>query len=265
MAQRGGVVVAAAMVAWLRPASAEPKPVAVDIKPFKDKLTVLADADGGIYVAVHEVAGQSRVFYGAAKTRTLYAQVVIGGTSDGDAWNITTWSPRLKDLHPGMLQRHADGTYERYCWGESDAALTELTGDKARAVLDHYDFLSSATIHRPHLLARDDAGVYYYVDTLAAEYGGNGYRVFIGKRGALKQVPLSDVAVDSAGEVFSTKTGDIRIVADSSPEQPSRKRVAFIRGDKKVELVWLDLDLSSRLIFRDLAIYDFLGTLCENV
>jgi len=264
MAYRG-VVVAAVVVAWLQPASAEPKPVAVDIKPFKDRLTVLADADGGIYVAMHETGGESRLFYGNAKTRTLYAQVITGGSTDGDAWDIATWSPRLKDMHPGLLQRRADGTYERYCWGENDAALTELTGDKAHAVLDHYAFVSSASFHRAHLLARDDAGVYYYVDTLAQEYGGNGYRVFIGKRGALKQVPLTDVAVDSGGEVFSTKTGDIRIVSESSPEQSIRKHVSFIRGDKRIELVWLDLDVSSRLIFRDLAVYDFLGTVCENV
>jgi hypothetical protein len=169
-----------------------------------------------------------------------------------------------------MLSRHQDGSYERYCWGADDAGLSELTGDKARAVLDGYAFLSTPIVHRPHLLARDDAGIYYYVDTIAKEYGGNGHRVFIGKRGALRQVPLTDIASDTGGEVYSTKTGDIRIVTVSSEEEDGAAlakhyHVSFVRGDKKIDLVWLDLTLNSRLIFKDLGVYDFIGTLCENV
>ena len=247
-------------------AGADPKPSAVDIKPIKDKLIVLADAQGGIYVAYWDPDHKaSTVFFGAAKTKTLYQQVLVGASQNGDAWDLDTWAPRLKDMHPAAVRHLDNGTYQRYCSSEDDAGLTQLTGDKAKAVLDGYQFLSSPIVHIPHLLARDDSGVYYYVDTIAKQYGGNGYRVFVGKRGALKQVPLTDVATDSGGEVFSTKSGDLRIVSDASSADVPKMRVTFIRGDKRSDLVYLDLDVNSRLIFKDLGIYDFIGTLCDNV
>src|SRR5262249_41169567 len=120
-------------------------------------------------------------------------------------------------------------------------------------------------VHVPHLLARDDSGVYYYIDNIAKQYGGNGYRVFVGKRGALKQVPLTDVATDSGGEGVSTKSGDPRIVAPASVEESTKRHVTFVRGDKRSDLVYLDTEVNSRLIFKDLGIYDFIGTLCDNV
>ncbi len=250
--------------------AADPKPAPVDVKPLKDKLTVLADAQGGVYAVFHDPDSptSSVLFYGTAKSKTLYAQIITGGGRDGDAWHMRTWAPRLPDMHDGYLYRHQDGSFERDCAANDEAVLGELTGDKARAVLDGYAFLSSAIVRRPHLLARDDAGTYYYVDEIAKDYGGNGQRVFIGKRGAMRQVPLTDIASDSGGEVYSTKTGEIRLVTEitttADNTSTSHHRVSFVRGDKKIELVWLDLEMNSRLIFKDLAVYDFLGTLCES-
>jgi len=37
------------------------------------------------------------------------------------------------------------------------------------------------------------------------------------------------------------------------------------RSRRRPELVWLDLDVNSRLIFRDLGIYKFTGTICDNI
>jgi hypothetical protein len=85
--------------------------------------------------------------------------------------------------------------------------------------------------------------------------------VFVGKKGAMKELPLTDVASDSAGDVFATKTGDLRLVGSRG----SGAKVTWIRGGKRTELVWLDLDLNSRLIFRDLGIYKFTGTICDNI
>jgi hypothetical protein len=250
-------------------ASADPKPSAVDIKAIKDKLIVLSDAQSNVYVAYWDgdkATTTPRLFFGSSKTKQLYEQIIIGKSTNESAWDIDTWAPRLKDMHPGALRYLADGTYQRYCSGQDDAGLTQLTGDKAKAVVDGYTFLTSALVHRPHLLARDDSGVYYYIDKVAAAYGGNGYRVFVGKRGAMKQLPLVDVATDGGGQVFSTKLGDLRLVSDTSSSDGSGKlRVSFVKGDKRTELVWLDLDVNSPLIFKDLGVYDFIGTLCDNV
>ena len=41
--------------------------------------------------------------------------------------------------------------------------------------------VGTADRRRSHA-ARDDSGVYYYVDRIAKIYGGKGYRVFVGKK-----------------------------------------------------------------------------------
>ena len=241
-------------------ALAEPKPKPVDIKAYKDKAQVFQDAHGGTYVVAHD--DPMVVFYGTGKI--LYQQRLAGSGSDGSTgtWSVTVVTPRLSDLHNGSIDRKPDGTYQKWCDGKDDAVLAELTGDKAKAVLEKSQFLTSAMLYVPVLAARDDTGVYYYVDRLAKEYGGKGYRVFIGKKGAMKLMPLTDVAVDSAGEVYATKTGDLRLVHGSDRTQPVAQ---WIKSGKPMLLTQLDLDVNSALIFSDFGVYSFLGTICDNV
>jgi hypothetical protein len=253
----------AVLLALSTSAAADPKPKPVDIKPFRDRLVVLTDADGGIYVVLPGSDG--RVFYGVGgKNKNLYEQIVFGYSSDGStgAWDYAVWAPRVPRLQPGSVQRKADGSYSKWCGSGNEVGLTEVTGDRAKAILDKSNFMTSAIIRRPYLLARDDAAVYYYVDVLREQYGGKGYRVFVGKKGAMKQKPLTDVASDTAGDVFATKTGDLRIVRDVSD---GKQTIAWVKGGKRSQLVALDVDANSALIFRDLGIYGFIGSICENL
>jgi len=243
-------------------ASADPAPRPVDIKAFKGKPIVLADAQGGVYVVFRD-SDEAKVFYGP-NARTLHEQAIIGSSSDGDGgWDYSTWAPRVPDgAHLGSLQHKKDGTYLKSCGGKDDAGLTELSGDRAHAVLDKAAFLTSAIVRVPHLLARDDSGVYYYVDRIAKLYGGKGYRVFVGRKGAMKPMPLVDVASDSAGDVFSTKSGDLRLVRNSDSNKDT---MTWIKGSKRTELLVLDTDINAVVIFKDLGIYTVLGTFCDNV
>jgi hypothetical protein len=86
--------------------------------------------------------------------------------------------------------------------------------------------------------------------------------VFVGRKGAMKPKPLTDVASDTAGDVFATKTGDLRIVRDTSE---GKSTVTWIKGEKRIELVTLDLDANSQLIFKDLGVYGFTGSICESL
>jgi hypothetical protein len=248
-----------ALGAMAATAAAEPAPKPVDIKPLRSKATVLQDAQGGTYVVFR--GDERKLFYGPT-AKQLYEQVVIGSGSNGEAFDLSTWAPRLSDMHYASFAYKDDKTYLKSCDGKDDAVLTELTGDKANAILDKAAFLSSAILHVPHLLARDDSGVYYYVDRIAKAYGGKGYRVYIGKKGAMKLLPLTDVASDSAGEVFSTKTGDLRLVRHTEDRKDT---MTWVKGEKRMDLVFLDTDVNSAVIFRDLGIYTFLGTLCDNI
>jgi hypothetical protein len=75
-------------------------------------------------------------------------------------------------------------------------------------------------------------------------------------------MPLTDVASDTAGDVFSTRSGDLRLVRNT---ESSKQTMAWVKGGKRTELVFLDTDDNSALIFKDLGLYTFLGTLCDNV
>jgi hypothetical protein len=40
--------------------------------------------------------------------------------------------------------------------------------------------------------------------------------------------------------------------------------ITWVKGEKKSPLFTLDLDVNSPLIFKDLGIYAFTGSICEN-
>ena len=247
------------------PKDTDPKPTPVDIKAMKDKLLVFQDKAGGTYVVFQDTDGstdQYRAWYGTGKQ--LYEQILVGRSRNGDAWSINAYAPRLAETRPAALMKKQDGSFMKWCDGKDDAVLTQLSGDKAKAVIDKYSFLTSALVRRSHMFARDDSGIYYYVDHLDNAHGGKGYRVFVGKKGAMKQMALIDVASDSAGQVFSTKTGDLRLVrtTDGGTTKPSTK---WVKGEKKTDLLSLDLDVNSPVIFTELGIYKFTGTLCDNI
>lgn len=247
----------------------DPKPLTVEIKDFKDRLLVLKDSAGGTYVILlrSDKDPSNRAWYGTGKT--LYEQVLDGFSADGDAWGLDVYAPRIVALRPGSIEKKKDGTYFKSCDGADDFVLTEQTGDKAKAVLDKYAFVSPGMIRRPHLLARDDSGVYYYIDKLSKLHGDKGFRVFVGRKGGMKQIALTDVASDSAGQVFSTKTGDLRLVHTvnnvDTVEPKSKPSTTWVKGGKKTELIWLDTYVNGPMIFNDLGIYKFIGSICESM
>jgi hypothetical protein len=238
-------------------AADDPKPKPVDIKPFRDQLIVLADAAGGTYVV--KPGEDPQIFFGTGKT--LYAQVITGRSTNGDAWDVATWAPRSTTYQPGSISRRDDGSFMKFCGGENQTGLTRVTGDKAKAVLDKSQFVTTGLMHVPHVFLRDDAGTYYYVDALNKVYGGKGYRVFVGKKGAMKQLPLSDVAADSAGEVYATKSGDLRLTITDQ----GGKTAVWGKGEKKTPLIVLDIDREEPMIYRELGVYTFTGTICDDL
>ncbi|MDQ3334079.1 MAG: hypothetical protein M4D80_02880 [Myxococcota bacterium] len=261
-------VAAALLWATVSFARADPAPKPVDIKDMKEKLLVFKDAEGGIYVVFNEKQMDKRVFYGTVRDKVLYDQILEGGGgTDGNAWYVSVSAPRTTYPFMGSVGRRKDDTFFRSCGGGSkatDADLTQITGDKAKEILEKYKFLTTPIIRKPYLLARDDRGVYYYVDVLRNIYGGSGHRVFVGKKGALKQMALTDVTSDSAGDVFSTKTGDLRLV-HTVVEGKAKPTAQWIRGEKRSDLIYLDLYMNQPLIYRDLGLYKIPGTICGNI
>lgn len=242
-----------------RLASEKAKPI--DIKPAADKLDVFKDEDGNYFVSPRPDSMTSDdashwVFFGNGKT--FWQQRIIGSGSEGPHLEWYVWSPRAKGMQAAALQIDPASSFIQ-CRARDDGKrkLVQLTADEAKTVLGRATFYPPLWERQTHMLLRDDDGVYYFVDELRDELGGNGYRVFVGAKGALKELPLTNVATDSAGEVFATKSGSIKIVTAGD-------KAFWIKGSKKTELVRLDPLENRYLIYRELGIYGQLGAVCDD-
>jgi hypothetical protein len=242
-------------------ASADPKkPKPIDISSMVDKLDVFKDDLGNVYVSPRpglDLDDASKwVFYGDSKT--LYQQRVIGESlSSGQHYTWNVWAPRAKGMQSATVDLNK-GVLAVTCRTKDKRPLTQLNADEAKTLLQHAKLYPPLWQREAHLLARDDDAVYYYVDDLREEYGGNGYRLFVGPKGAMKEVPLANVATDTAGEIFATKSGQLKLVANEG------SKAYWSKGGKKVELTIVDPWPNRYLIYRELGIYGSLGTVCDD-
>ena len=159
------------------------------------------------------------------------------------------------------LLDHQDDAWSLTC-GEEEVALSELPPERVEA------FISSRALgdHRwrrePYALARDDRGRYYYIDRFKERYGGKGFRVFQGLQGALSLTQLVDIVNDSQGMVFSTDSGDLRLIVD---DHRGLQQAMWYRGDARTALTVLSVHENAELVFQELGVYagENLGTVCE--
>ena len=257
------------VIALLLAATASAAPDVVKLKPIDvkavfDKLDVFKDETGNYYVvpkpgAIDGDQINDWVFFGDGKS--MYRQRVIGYSLDGAERDWNVWAPRARNLSTGTMHIEPDKSYVQCKQSGDDKhrPLTLLTADEARTLIKRAKFYPPLWQRRAHYLARDDNGVYYYVDAIQEEYGGPGFRVFVGQKGGMKQMPMVSMASDSAGEIFSTKNGQLKIITDREG-----KAAFWIKGGKKTELTVLPPIDNRYLIYRELGIYGQLGALCDD-
>jgi hypothetical protein len=239
------------------------KPKAIEIKPVIDKLDAYRDDLGNVYVVPKPDAftfdeAQQWVFYGDGKS--LYQQRIIGASQEGSrAYEFNLWAPRSKFPTAGLGNR--DGKMVLTCGRGKDMVRTlkQLNADEARTLFQHATFLPPLWQRQAHLLARDDDAIYYFIDELREEYGGNGLRVFVGAKGAMKELPMTNTASDSAGEIYATKSGQLKIIKGKDD------KAWWIKGGKKTELALLEPPENRYLIYRELGIYGPLGAVCDDL
>jgi hypothetical protein len=111
----------------------------------------------------------------------------------------------------------------------------------------------------PYALARDPKAIYYYVDRGATPATEKNFRLYRGPKGALKLQKMTDVASDSEGEIFATKTGSLRLILD-------KKQSSWIQGKTSENLTLVPVDQNYSLIYNDLGVYSGqkLGTPCDD-
>jgi len=243
-------------------ALAEPdKPI--DIAPMAEKLAAYKDEVGNVYVVPTKLddakEAQKWIFFGDGKT--MYQQDVFRFAAGKGGFDATITAPRAKDMSGGYLVLNSEGTYlacrlAKVAGGRRE--LTALSADETKTLLGKAKFMPAMASRRPHFLARDDDANYYYIDRLPPESGGKGFRVFVGQTGAMKQLALTNMATDSKGEIYATKSGKLKITAAKEPE------AFWLKGSKKLELTVVPPGENKYLVYRELGIYGALGTVCDD-
>jgi hypothetical protein len=111
-------------------------------------------------------------------------------------------------------------------------------------------------------LARDQKGIYYYVDALReSDYG---LRLYVGRQGAMKLLKLKELVSDSEGDIFFTARGKLRIDGDYYARS---RRATWIRGKRREELLVLPPGQNLELIYKKLGVYKGVrfGTPCDDL
>jgi hypothetical protein len=246
-----------------RPKKKKVKDEPEDISSYKKDLVVLSDEDGDIYVLESKwgAGGDEHAFF-FGDGKVMYRQRVFGGGSDGQTGRIdfSFWSPRVDNS--GTVGRTDKGEYYLSCSRAADAeqeTLKKLSDADAKKVLDTASFRKFFWKRQAQALARDDSGNYYYVDRMRDEQGGKGHRIFAGPKGALKELPMTNVVSDSVGEIYATRKGELRFVTEPN-------KAWWIKGSVKTELTIIPIEDNIPLIYGDLGVYDgSLGTPCDDM
>ena len=164
------------------------------------------------------------------------------------------WEPRLPRAHASFWLK--DGVYTLAC-GDRTTVFKPTAEEQAKTVLATAVFKPPRWKRRAYALARDESGTYYYVDR-ARDDDVKDFRLWAGPRGQLKPLPMTNVVSDSEGDIFATRSGELRLVLD-------KQESFWVKGKVRAPLKFLPLDDNVRLIYSDLGVYagEPLGTPCD--
>jgi TolB-like protein len=252
-------------VAGPKPAAAKPLPPPWSEEPEKvpaeavEKLALWEDG-AGHYVATDPASLDGGFFSGSSR-KLFRVRVSGGGLNGGEGTGDRSfWDPRVPNR--GGFS-YAPGGGKLSCGTE--VPMKPVPAAEAKRLLARAEFFAPRWRRIPHLLARDDQGVYFFVDGARKPDGDFAeppdFRLYVGKKGAMARVELEDAIRDSGGLVFVTGGG--RLVA----RQAGRKyAVEWATGTTRIALTWLDPAEHGPLIYRELSVYagQDLGTPCDG-
>jgi hypothetical protein len=235
----------------------------VDIEAVKPKLVFLHDGRGH-YVAVVPFDSNAPVFYGDGKT--FYQQRTFAyshNQTEGTA-SVSFWAPTSVP-RGGELELASGGAWTVRC-SDRRTPMTTLDELETGKLLERAVFKKSMWKRKASALARDDSGVYYLVDEIRDDrpmhdqwddpHPPTGFRLFIGRKGKLREQKITDTIVDSKGIVLATRSGRFSFDDNS-------KITVWSKGKKRALLIRLEVEDNTLLIYRDFGIYGKLGVPCD--
>jgi hypothetical protein len=247
-----------------------------DAGELKSRLQLVTDGKGH-YLAMDSGGGwRGPFFYGDGKA--LYQLRSPGGGAAGkEQFNVSMWDPRIEWANNGYASfDFKDGKYSITCPPKT-TPLTVVPADEARKLIEAMVLYQARWQRRPHKLARDDKGTYYFVDCAQDETRrdcARDWRLYVGPRGKLKLQQMTNIVSDSVGQIFSTRGGELRLVLneDAAPSgegvvERKDKEMKWVSGKEVTPLINVPVDGNLRMIFTDLGVYDRekLGTPCDDL
>ncbi|MEM9493227.1 MAG: hypothetical protein AAGC55_29020 [Myxococcota bacterium] len=234
--------------------SKAPRLEPIDVTELREHMVVLHDGDGHYVIATPVKDHYTTVFYGDGKK--FYEQRTYGGGLDTGAKSMSAsfWSPRDNQAR---LER-VKGKWQMQC-SKRETELKPLDEAEAGKLLDRARFYKHPWKHQAYTLARDDRGNYYYVDRLRDAYGGKGFRLWVGPRGNMKRMQMTNIVSDSEGDIFATKRGELRFIT-------SKDEMTWVRGKRRRALVKVPVSRNVKLIYAELGVYlQDLYTPCDDM
>lgn len=224
---------------------------------------VCQDESGERFTVISPLADpEDQLAYGTEET--LYRVPHYPGIGLGWFLDPRSFNPKHSDAFRGYDLRYfskieVDGEQCRLSCGEREILLS-LADDETKEKLLSMEREPSPFDRVPHALARDKAGVYYYVDRGNTPETAKDFRLYRGQRGALRQLEMRDVVSDSEGEIFESRSGTLRLVLD-------RDEAAWLQGKSRKDLKALPIEENLGVIFNELGVYlgRPLGVPCDDL
>ena len=236
---------------------AEPEEDNVDIGAAREKLRVFTDGKKHYVVLVPFDFSSPMFFYGDGAD--FYMQRGFGGSKNGElSFSRAFWDPRVNAGVESMFQ-YRNKRYTLTC-STRESEFHAVPTSEATALLGSARFHHARWKYQSYWLARDEHARYYYVDRLREPPGNNAFRLFVGPKGDLKQQKMTNVVSDSKGDIFSTKSGELRLVSSASEGK-------WIAGKQRTDLTVVPIEDNHVTLYTDLGVYtgQRLGTPCDDM
>jgi hypothetical protein len=229
-----------------------------DAKAARDVGAVITDGKGH-YLAftgpdpapdpLNGVSDGRKIFYGDGKA--FYLVEVHGLFSDQGVgtWWISDWRTGPDPSKSALIRKQ--GAYSMTCRTKDNViALTPLSSVDARKLLAKAAFKERRMDRQSFALGRDGT-TYYYVDVARRPEVNSDYRLYAGKRGAMKRLKLKRIDSDTDGVVLATKEGVLRIKITKKPTALSWAA----KPSKQVDLTLVPTDINTELTYSELGVY----------